>query len=45
MPALFEHAGGEPAIHHLEQISYDGVLVDVILQPLFGAGKPAHTTT
>src|SRR3954465_4235603 len=40
--SLFEHAGGEPALHRLEQIFYDSVLRDPLLQPLFGAGRPEH---
>lgn len=42
MPSLFEHAGGETALHRLEQVFYDSVLVDPLLQPLFGAGQPRH---
>lgn len=42
MPSLFEFAGGEEAIHHLESIFYASVLADPILRPLFGAGKPEH---
>jgi hemoglobin len=42
MPTLFEHAGGERALHRLEQIFYDSVLADPVLQPLFGAGRPEH---
>jgi hemoglobin len=42
MPSLFEHAGGEAGLHRLEQYFYDSVLVDPLLQPLFGAGKPEH---
>jgi hemoglobin len=42
MPTLFEHAGGEAALHHLEQYFYDSVLRDPLLQPLFGAGRPEH---
>lgn len=42
MPSLFEHAGGEAALHRLEQIFYDSVLRDPLLQPLFGAGQPQH---
>jgi hemoglobin len=40
--SLFEHAGGEAALHRLEQIFYDSVLADPLLQPLFGAGKASH---
>lgn len=42
MPSLFEYAGGEEGLHRLEQIFYDSVLRDRLLQPLFGAGKPTH---
>jgi hemoglobin len=42
MPTLFEHAGGEEALHRLEQFFYDSVLADPLLQPLFGAGRPDH---
>lgn len=42
MPTLFEHAGGEAALHRLEQLFYDSVLRDPVLQPLFGAGRPEH---
>jgi hemoglobin len=42
MPSLFEYAGGEEGLHRLEQIFYDSVLRDPVLQPLFGAGKPTH---
>jgi hemoglobin len=42
MPSLFEHAGGEEALHRLEQTFYDSVLRDPVLQPLFGAGRPEH---
>ena len=42
MPTLFEHAGGEEALHRLEEVFYDSVLADPLLQPLFGAGRPDH---
>src|ERR1041385_9019512 len=42
MPSLYEHAGGEPALHRLEQTFYDSVLKDPLLQALFGAGQPQH---
>jgi len=42
MPSLHEHAGGEDALHRLEQTFYDSVLVDPLLQPLFGKGQPQH---
>jgi hemoglobin len=40
--SLFEHAGGLTALHRLEDYFYSSVLADPLLQPLFGAGKPAH---
>lgn len=40
--SLYEHAGGEMALHRLEQIFYDSVLRDPLLQPLFGEGKATH---
>jgi hemoglobin len=42
MPTLYEHAGGEEALHRLEQTFYDSVLRDPLLQPLFGEGQPEH---
>ena len=42
MPSLFEHAGGEEALHRLEQVFYDSVLADPLLQRLFGAGQSDH---
>ena len=42
MPSLFEFAGGEDALHRLEEAFYASVLVDPLLQPLFGKGKPQH---
>jgi hemoglobin len=42
MPTLYEHAGGEEALHRLEQLFYDSVLRDPLLQPLFGDGQPQH---
>ena len=42
MPSLYEHAGGEHALHHLEEAFYASVLADPLLQPLFGAGQPEH---
>ncbi len=40
--SLYEHAGGEPGLRRLEQIFYDRVLRDTMLQPLFGAGRATH---
>ena len=42
MPSLFEFAGGEEALHRLEDTFYTSVLKDPLLQPLFGAGQPQH---
>jgi hemoglobin len=42
MPSLYEHAGGEDALHRLEDIFYSSVLADPVLQPLFGEGQPQH---
>jgi hemoglobin len=42
MPSLYEHAGGEEALHRLEEIFYGSVLADPVLQPLFGDGQPQH---
>src|SRR6187200_2075098 len=41
-PTLYEHAGGEAALHRLEQLFYDSVLRDPLLQPLFGEGQAKH---
>ncbi|HEY7429989.1 MAG TPA: group II truncated hemoglobin [Streptosporangiaceae bacterium] len=40
--SLYEHAGGEMALHRLEQIFYDSLLADPVLRPLFGEGQPQH---
>jgi hemoglobin len=42
MTSLYEFAGGEEAIHRLEQIFYDSVLRDPLLVPLFGTGRSEH---
>ncbi len=42
MPSLFEFAGGEAALHRLEDTFYTKVLADPVLMPLFGAGQPRH---
>jgi hemoglobin len=42
MPSLYEFAGGEGALHRLEDTFYSSVLKDPLLQPLFGDGKPEH---
>jgi hemoglobin len=40
--SLYDHAGGGPAIHALEEAFYAKVLADPVLQPLFGSGQPQH---
>ena len=42
MTSLYEHAGGEEAMHRMEEIFYSSVLEDPLLQPLFGKGQPHH---
>jgi hemoglobin len=42
MPSLYEHAGGEEALHRLEELFYTSVLADPLLRPLFGDGQPQH---
>jgi hemoglobin len=42
METLFEHAGGEEALHRFTDVFYSSVLADPLLQPLFGAGRPEH---
>ncbi|WP_433782836.1 group II truncated hemoglobin [Actinomycetospora sp. CA-101289] len=42
MPSLYEFAGGEAAIHRLEELFYASVLRDPLLVQLFGAGRPEH---
>jgi len=42
MPSLYDHAGGEAALHRLEDVFYSSVLADPLLKPLFGAGQPQH---
>ncbi|HWF15651.1 MAG TPA: group II truncated hemoglobin [Acidimicrobiales bacterium] len=42
MPTLYEAAGGDEGIHRLEDIFYSSVLVDPLLQPLFGQGQAKH---
>jgi hemoglobin len=42
METLYEHAGGDEALHRFIDIFYASVLADPLLQPLFGAGRPHH---
>jgi hemoglobin len=40
--SLYEHAGGEEALHHLEQLFYDKALTDPLLKILFTHRVPTH---
>jgi hemoglobin len=42
MPTLYEHAGGEEALHRLEEIFYTKVLSDPMLKALFTERRPHH---
>ena len=42
METLFEHAGGNAALHRFTDLFYSSVLADPLLQALFGAGRPEH---
>jgi hemoglobin len=42
MTSLYEHAGGDEAIHRLEELFYDKVLADPILKTLFTERIPTH---
>ncbi|MFC6020636.1 group II truncated hemoglobin [Plantactinospora solaniradicis] len=42
MTTLYQHAGGEEALHRFTDLFYRSVLADPLLQPLFGAGRPEH---
>jgi hemoglobin len=42
METLFEHLGGEEALHRLEEIFYSKVLADPVLKVLFTERKPHH---
>jgi hemoglobin len=39
---LYEHAGSDEAIHHLEQLFYTKVLADPLLKKLFTKRLPTH---
>ncbi len=39
---LYEHVGGEPALHRLVAAWYPTVLADPLLHPLFGDGHDGH---
>jgi hemoglobin len=42
METLYEHAGGEAALHRLEELFYDKVLADPFLSSLFTERVPTH---
>jgi hemoglobin len=42
MESLYEHAGGEEALHRLEEIFYEKALADPILNTLFTERVPTH---
>lgn len=42
METLYDHAGGQDALHRFIDIFYSSVLADPVLQPLFGTGRPEH---
>jgi hemoglobin len=42
MTSLYEHAGGDDAMHRLEQIFYDKALGDPVLKTLFTERIPTH---
>jgi hemoglobin len=42
MTSLYEHAGGEEALHRLEEVFYAKVLADPLLRRLFPKRQPHH---
>lgn len=42
MKTLFEHAGGDAALHRVEELFYEKVLADDLLRRLFTERKPRH---
>lgn len=42
MASLYEHAGGDEALHRLEEIFYTKVLADPVLRTLFTERRPHH---
>jgi hemoglobin len=42
MSSLYTHAGGDDALHRLEELFYTKVLADPVLQPLFPERRPHH---
>lgn len=42
MTSLYEHAGGDEALHRLEELFYTKVLADPVLRKLFPERRPHH---
>jgi len=42
MKTLYEHAGGEEALHRVEEVFYSKVLADPVLKTLFTERRPHH---
>ena len=42
MRSLYDHAGGDEALHRLEELFYSKVLADPILKRLFTERRPHH---
>jgi hemoglobin len=42
MKSLYEHAGGDDALHRLEELFYDKVLADPVLKLQFTERRPHH---
>ncbi|MFF2556387.1 group II truncated hemoglobin [Nocardia sp. NPDC058058] len=42
MESLYEFAGGEEALHRLEEIFYDRALADPVLREVFPVRRPDH---
>jgi hemoglobin len=42
METIYEHAGGDEAIHRLEELFYNKVLEDPILRLVFTERMPTH---
>src|SRR5262245_65873336 len=42
MKSLYEHAGGEEALHRVEEVFYSKVLADPVLGTLFTERRPHH---
>ncbi len=42
MTSLYEHAGGEEALHRLEELFYSKALADPVLKTLFTERRPRH---